>query len=54
MATETTLVLVKPDGVRRGLCGEITARFEQEFARHAGHIEAYRRAFLHVWRLTPR
>lgn len=28
MATETTLVLVKPDGVRRGLCGEIVSRFE--------------------------
>jgi nucleoside-diphosphate kinase len=28
MATETTLVLVKPDGVSRGLCGEIVARFE--------------------------
>lgn len=29
MATETTLVLVKPDGVSRGLCGEIVARFER-------------------------
>ncbi len=29
MATETTLVLVKPDGVRRGLVGEIVARFER-------------------------
>ena len=29
MAVETTLVLVKPDGVRRGLCGEILARFER-------------------------
>jgi nucleoside-diphosphate kinase len=28
MAIETTLVLVKPDGVSRGLCGEIVARFE--------------------------
>jgi nucleoside-diphosphate kinase len=28
MATETTLVLVKPDGVARGLCGEIIARLE--------------------------
>ena len=27
MAVETTLVLVKPDGVRRALCGEILARF---------------------------
>jgi nucleoside-diphosphate kinase len=26
---ETTLVLVKPDGVRRGLCGEIVARLER-------------------------
>jgi nucleoside-diphosphate kinase len=29
MATETTLVLVKPDGVRRGLVGEIVSRFER-------------------------
>ena len=29
MAVETTLVLVKPDGVRRGLCGEIVGRFER-------------------------
>jgi nucleoside-diphosphate kinase len=29
MAMETTLVLVKPDGVARGLCGEIVARFER-------------------------
>jgi nucleoside-diphosphate kinase len=28
MPVETTLVLVKPDGVRRGLCGEIVARLE--------------------------
>jgi len=29
MAIETTLVLVKPDGVRRGLCGEVVARLER-------------------------
>jgi nucleoside-diphosphate kinase len=29
MPIETTLVLVKPDGVRRGLCGEIVARIER-------------------------
>ena len=29
MAVETTLVLVKPDGFRRGLCGEVVARFER-------------------------
>ncbi len=29
MAIETTLVLVKPDGMRRGLAGEIVARFER-------------------------
>ena len=28
MATETTLVLVKPDGVQRGLIGRILGRFE--------------------------
>jgi nucleoside-diphosphate kinase len=30
MALETTLVLVKPDGVQRGLVGEIVSRFEQK------------------------
>ncbi|MCS7007693.1 MAG: nucleoside-diphosphate kinase [Thermoleophilia bacterium] len=29
MAKETTLVLVKPDGIRRGLAGDIIARFER-------------------------
>jgi len=29
MAVETTLVLVKPDGVARGLAGEVVARFER-------------------------
>ncbi len=29
MAVETTLVLVKPDGISRGLAGEIVARFER-------------------------
>jgi nucleoside-diphosphate kinase len=29
MAVETTLVLVKPDGVRRGLCGEVVRRLER-------------------------
>ena len=29
MAIETTLALVKPDGVRRALCGEVLARFER-------------------------
>ncbi len=28
MALETTLILVKPDGVQRGLVGQILARFE--------------------------
>ena len=30
MATERTLVLVKPDGVRRGLAGEIISRLESK------------------------
>ena len=30
MATERTLVLVKPDGVRRGLAGEIISRLEKK------------------------
>jgi nucleoside-diphosphate kinase len=29
MAIETTLVLVKPDGMRRSLAGEIVSRFER-------------------------
>ena len=29
MAVERTLVLVKPDAVRRGLCGEIISRLER-------------------------
>jgi nucleoside-diphosphate kinase len=29
MAVETTLVLVKPDGVRRGLAGEVVVRLER-------------------------
>jgi nucleoside-diphosphate kinase len=29
MAKERTLVLVKPDGVRRGLVGEVISRFER-------------------------
>jgi len=30
MAVERTLVLVKPDGVRRGLAGEVISRLEQK------------------------
>ena len=30
MAAERTLVLIKPDAVRRGLAGEILRRFEQQ------------------------
>ncbi len=30
MATERTLVLVKPDGVRRGLVGEVISRLEKK------------------------
>lgn len=30
MSIERTLILVKPDGVRRGLIGEIIARFERK------------------------
>jgi nucleoside-diphosphate kinase len=29
MASETTLVLVKPDGVQRGLCGHVVSRVER-------------------------
>ena len=30
METEQTLVLIKPDGVQRGLIGEIVARYERK------------------------
>jgi nucleoside-diphosphate kinase len=33
---ERTLILVKPDGVQRGLCGEIIARFEQRGLKLVG------------------
>ena len=36
MPSETTLVLVKPDGIRRGLAGEIVARFERRGLRLRG------------------
>jgi nucleoside-diphosphate kinase len=36
MAEETTLVLVKPDGVRRGLIGEVIARLERKGLRIVG------------------
>lgn len=36
MKTERTLVLIKPDGVERGLVGQILTRFEQAGLRIAG------------------
>ena len=33
---ERTLVLVKPDGVQRGLIGEIVARFERKGLKVVG------------------
>jgi len=36
VAVERTLVLVKPDGVRRGLVGEVVGRFERKGLRIAG------------------
>ena len=30
MAAERTLVLIKPDAMRRGLAGEILSRFERQ------------------------
>ncbi len=36
MTTEITLVLIKPDGVQRGLCGEILTRFERTGLKVAG------------------
>ena len=36
MAVERTLVLIKPDGVQRGLSGELLARFERRGLRLRG------------------
>lgn len=36
MAVERTLILVKPDGVKRGLVGEIIGRFERKGLRLRG------------------
>lgn len=36
MAIESTLVLVKPDGVQRGLIGEVISRFERKGLTIAG------------------
>ncbi|MEO1643920.1 MAG: nucleoside-diphosphate kinase, partial [Chloroflexota bacterium] len=36
MATERTLIIVKPDGVQRGLTGDIIKRFEQRGLRIIG------------------
>jgi len=36
MAIETTLVLVKPDGVRRGLVGDVLGRFETKGLKLVG------------------
>jgi len=36
VAVETTLVLVKPDGIRRGLAGGIVSRFERRGMRLRG------------------
>jgi nucleoside-diphosphate kinase len=33
---ESTFVMIKPDGVQRGLCGEIIRRFEVRGLRLAG------------------
>ena len=30
MAMEQTYLMIKPDGVQRGLCGEILSRFEKK------------------------
>jgi nucleoside-diphosphate kinase len=36
VAVERTLVLLKPDAVRRGICGELIARFERRGFRIRG------------------
>ena len=36
METEQTLVLIKPDGVRRGLIGEVIARYERKGLKIVG------------------
>ncbi len=45
MATEQTLILVKPDGVARGLIGEVVARIERKgFALKALELRTLERA----------
>ena len=45
MATERTLILVKPDGVARGLIGEVVARIERKgFAIEALELRTLDRA----------
>ena len=36
MAMEQTYLMVKPDGVQRGLCGEIVSRFERKGLKLVG------------------
>ncbi len=36
MATERTLIIVKPEGVQRGIVGQVLARFEQRGLKFAG------------------
>ena len=36
MAMEQTYLMVKPDGVQRGLCGEILSRFEKKGLKIVG------------------
>jgi nucleoside-diphosphate kinase len=36
VAVESTFVMIKPDGVRRGLVGEVISRFEKKGLRLAG------------------
>ena len=36
METEQTLVLIKPDGVQRGLIGEVIARYERKGLKVVG------------------
>ena len=40
MPSEQTLSMIKPDGVKRGLIGEVIGRFEKKRPENQGHENA--------------
>ena len=50
MSTEKTLILVKPDGVARGLVGEVISRIEAKgYAISDDWLRIHRAILLHNW-----